>query len=63
MFDDVQQGWLGGDDYARAVEAAGVVELPEPGEPESAETPEPDPLPESVSTGRWEDADPPGYPR
>ena len=51
MFDSVQAGWLAGDDYRRAVEAAGVVELPRSGEPaEVAEAtvaapaqPDPDP--------------------
>ncbi|HEY9472636.1 MAG TPA: hypothetical protein VIS06_02165, partial [Mycobacteriales bacterium] len=38
MFDSVQAGWLAGDDYRRAVQAAGVVELPRSGE--SVEVPE-----------------------
>lgn len=57
MFDDVQRGWLDGDDYRLAAEAAGVVELPDDGRPR------PGPLPERVSTGRWEDDDPPGASR
>lgn len=57
MFDEVQRGWLDGDDYVRAAEAAGVVELPDDG------TLPPGPLPTQVSTGRWEDDNPPGVPR
>lgn len=34
MFDHVQLGWLGGDDYRAAAEAAGVVELPGGTEPD-----------------------------
>lgn len=59
MFDDVQRGWLDGDDYVVAAEAAGVVELPESGDedppdrpPGTART-----VPDVVLTGRWEDAD------
>lgn len=61
-------GWLAGDDYRRAVEAAGVVELPEPGETES------EPVGSDVDgapldrlldllDGRFEETDPPGAPR
>lgn len=56
MWDDVQRGWLDGDDYRRAAEAAGVVELPDDRTP-------PGLLPERVSTGRWEDDDPIGIGR
>ena len=69
VFDSVQSGWLAGDDYRRAAEAAGVVELPDPTEPaesvESAESsgePMAD-MPDDLFDGRWEDADPPGCPR
>lgn len=57
MFDDVQRGWLDSDDYHVAAEAAGVVELPDD------ELPGPGLLPKQVSTGRWEDNDPPGVGR
>lgn len=57
MFDEVHEGWLAGDDYRRAAEAAGVVELPDGEGPQPAGG-----LPEQVSSGRWEDADPPGAP-
>lgn len=56
MWDDVQRGWLDGDDYRRAAEAARVVELPDDRTP-------PGLLPERVFTGRWEDDDPIGAPR
>ncbi|HEY9389761.1 MAG TPA: hypothetical protein VIR27_08335 [Mycobacteriales bacterium] len=61
MFDEVQRGWLAGDDYRRAVERHGVRELPDDGEPEREI--EPGPLPPEVSSGRWVDDDPPGCPR
>ena len=65
MFDEVQRGWLAGDDYRRAVERHGVRELPDDGEPEPevGTEPGPGPLPAEVSSGRWVDDDPPGCPR
>jgi hypothetical protein len=69
VFDEVQCGWLAGDDYRRAVERHGVLELPDDGEPEPEPEPEaepgplPGPLPPEVSSGRWVDDDPPGCPR
>lgn len=62
MFDAEQLGFLAGDEYQRAAELRdeegyraacerhGVTELPRP-------------LPERVSTGRWEDGNPPGVGR
>ena len=64
MFDAEQLGFLAGAEYRWAAdlrneegyrvacERHGVTELPGPG-----------PLPEQVSTGRWEDNDPPGVGR
>ncbi|HEY9474556.1 MAG TPA: hypothetical protein VIS06_11995 [Mycobacteriales bacterium] len=78
MFDEVQMGWLAGDDYARAVEAAGVVELPmsdesrlpEPEESDkSTEADESCPVYRDVldelvrDRCRWEDDNPPGVGR
>ncbi|HEY9390274.1 MAG TPA: hypothetical protein VIR27_10980 [Mycobacteriales bacterium] len=61
MFDSVQAGWLAGDDYRAAVEAAGVVELPHPGDndPQDEEV-EPQGLPADLLGGRFEDPRPPG---
>ena len=72
MFDEVQMGWLAGDDYERAVEAAGVVELPMSDESQSDGSTEPDEscpvyrdvLDELVRDRcRWEDDNPPGVSR
>ena len=72
MFDEVQMGWLAGDDYARAVEAAGVVELPMSDESQSDGSTEADEscpvyrdvLDELVRDRcRWEDDNPPGVGR
>lgn len=65
MFDDVQLGWLSGDDYGAAAEAAGVVELPDELQPdEPAEAPPPGPCPtadrvlDDLLTQQWTDRDP-----
>lgn len=61
MFDSVQAGWLAGDDYRAAVEAAGVVELPDPGDNDSQdEEVEPRDLSAGLLGGRFEDPRPPG---
>lgn len=57
MWDEVQRGWLDGDDHRRAAEAAGVVELPDDG------TPPPGRLPTQVATGRWKNNNPSGVGR
>ncbi|HEY9475461.1 MAG TPA: hypothetical protein VIS06_16640 [Mycobacteriales bacterium] len=75
MSDEVQCGWLAGDDYRAAVERAGAKELPDDGIPDgepwivSALAPvvqPPDTTYQELLArvdGRWEDSDPPGCPR
>jgi hypothetical protein len=60
MYDDVQNGWLVGDGYRVAAEAAGVVELPDTshGDPPMAESGAQD-LPAGLLGGRFEDPCPP----
>lgn len=58
MYDEVQRGWLAGDDYEQAAEAAGVVELPESGEPSPTHRNVVDDLVRDRC--RWEDDNPPG---
>lgn len=57
MFDHVQLGWLAGDDYRAAAEAAGVVELPdseldEPTDAPPTDTPADPPWDGRCRTGR-----------
>lgn len=61
MYDDVQVGWLAGDDYRVAAESAGVVELPDTsdGDPPLPESGARD-LPPGLLGGRFEDPCPPG---
>ncbi|HEY9475652.1 MAG TPA: hypothetical protein VIS06_17605 [Mycobacteriales bacterium] len=69
MFDEVQMGWLAGDDYERAVEAAGVVELPMSDESRLPESDQSCPVSRDVldelvrDRCRWEDDNPPGVGR
>lgn len=74
MFDDIQAGWLAGDDYQRAADAreadyrkaadaAGVIELP--GKYVARAVTPPPQAPQRwdvIMTGRWEDGNPPGSP-
>ena len=64
MYDSVQAGWLGGDDYRVAAEAVGVVELPEPGDGDPpVSEPDAQGLPARLLGGRFEDSCPPGIGR
>ncbi|HEY9392329.1 MAG TPA: hypothetical protein VIR27_21460 [Mycobacteriales bacterium] len=51
MFDHVQLGWLAGDDYRAAAEAAGVVELPDNSEPND---PTDDPPTDTPADPSWD---------
>ncbi|HEX5495706.1 MAG TPA: hypothetical protein VFX70_14135 [Mycobacteriales bacterium] len=63
MFDQVQRGWLDGDDYRVAVEAAGVVELPGASDPADCPDGTADAGLGELLASRWEDSDPPGVGR
>lgn len=67
MFDDVQLGWLAGDEYRRAAEEAEEAERDEADQDRQPPPAEPSAriggLPAEVLTGRWTDDDPPGLGR